>query len=471
MEKRNRRTRMDLTQGPIVKNLIIFSLPIMAGTIMTELYQIVDSIVVGQVHGAEALAAVSASQPVISIVNLFMIGLSTGSNVVVAQRTGTKRADALQNAINTTALLTLILGAMLTVAGLFLAGPLLRMMDTPDEIFGASQIYATIIFIGTIGNLIYQIGSGALRGMGDSTWPFLFLCACSIIHVILDVLAVNVLGLGVWSVAASTAISQILSGVGIIWRINTGGYGVKIRLKTMKLHKEEAKDILFIGLPTALQQIANSVAGVAVQGYINAFGSTFISANSVVTKLERFAVMPVDAVSTGITTFIAQNIALFKKKRVNRCVYIGLVMMVSVGAVGSICLLLGRNILPRIFVKEPEVIKLAAEGLTILAYMCIFHGIDRVMVMAMRGVGKSVVPMVTAQLGAFSRIPLAFFLAHKTGSYMGVFYSMLIANAIRSGSIALYSLFGGWKRAVAQYENKHAAEKEAMIEAGTLVGA
>ncbi len=459
---------MDLTQGPIIKKLLIFSLPILAGTIMTELYQVVDSIVVGKVHGAEALAAVTASQPVISIINLFMIGLSTGSNVVVAQRAGSKKTEALQGAMDTTALLTLVLGAILTLGGLILAGPLLRMMDTPSEIFQASLVYATIIFLGTIGNLVYQIGSGALRGMGDSTWPFIYLCICSILHVLLDILVVKVLRLGVWSVAASTAVSQILSGILIIHRINNGGYGVRLSWKTLRFEKTEVKEIIGIGLPTALQQVANSVAGVSVQGYVNAFGANFISANGVVSKLERFAVMPVDAVSTGITTFVAQNIALFKRKRVNRCVFLSLIMLISVGALACLGLILGRNVLPKVFVNEPEVVALAAEGLLILAYMCIFNSIDRVLVMAMRGAGKSVVPMVTAQLGAFSRIPLAYFLAHKTGSYMGIFYSMLIANGIRSGSIALYSLFGGWKWALNSYEKKHAEEKAAMIAAGTL---
>ena len=136
------------------------------------------------------------------------------------------------------------------------------------------------------------------------------------------------------------------------------------------------------------------------------------------------------------------------------------------GSTGSI----GRNTLDVAarHAQHIEVVALAAEGLLILAYMCIFNSIDRVLVMAMRGAGKSVVPMVTAQLGAFSRIPLAYFLAHKTGSYMGIFYSMLIANGIRSGSIALYSLFGGWKWALNSYEKKHAEEKAAMIAAGTL---
>ena len=459
---------MDLTQGPIIKNLLIFSLPILAGTIMTELYTVVDSIVVGKVHGAEALAAVSASQPVISIANLFMIGLSTGSNVVIAQRAGSKKHEALQNAMDTTGLLTLVLGAILTFIGVFLAGPLLRMMDTPTEIFAASRVYATIIFLGTIGNLIYQIGSGALRGMGDSTYPFIYLCICSVVHVLLDILVVKVLKLGVWSVAASTAVSQLLSAILIIRRINSGNYGVKLSWKALRFQKEEAKDIVSIGLPTALQQVANSVAGVAVQGWTNAFGTSVISANSVITKLERFAVMPVDSVSTGITTFVAQNIAVFKRKRINRCVVLSLVILIAVGCLACGGLILGRFVLPKIFVNEPEVIALAAEGMLILAYMCIFNSIDRVMVMAMRGAGKSVVPMVCAQLGAFSRIPLAYFLVHKTGNYMGIFYSMLIANGIRTGSIALYSLFGGWKWALNSYEKKHAAEKEAMIEAGTL---
>lgn len=469
MEKKSSRTRMDLTQGSIMGKLIIFSLPIFAGTIMTELYSVVDSIVVGKVIGSGALAAVSASQPVTQIINLFMIGLSTGSNVVIAQRTGTKRLEALQNAMNTIAVLTLALGVLITVCGLAAAKPLLMVMDTPEDIFGTSLSYIVIIFLGTMGNLMYQIGSGALRGMGDSTWPFLFLCVCSVIHVVLDIIVVKILGLGVWSVAASTAVSQLLSGIGIIWRINTGDYGVRLGFKTLKVDKTEAKEIVSIGLPAALQQIGNSLAAICVQGYVNGFGSNFISANSVVTKLENFANMPINAVSTAISTFVAQNIGLFKMKRIKKGVNMSMALLVLLGIVCCGALIIGRGVLPKLFVDEPEVISIAAEGIFALAFVCTFHGIDRVLVNAMRGAGKSVVPMVTAQLGAFSRIPLAYFMAARTGDYMGIFYAMLIASFIRTAAIAVYYFCGGWKRTIGQFEARHAADREAMLKAGVLL--
>lgn len=455
MGRKMKNTRMDLTQGPIMKNLIIFSLPILAGSILTELHQVVDSMVAGKYISSDALAAISAAQPVTMVINMFMIGLSTGSNVVVAQRTGTKSHEQLQNAISTTAVLTLIIGVLITVLGFLFGGPLLRLMGTPDNVYDDAMAYLSVVFIGTIGNLMYQMGSGALRGMGDSVWPFMFLCVCSVIHIILDIIAVPVLRLGVWSVAAATAISQTISGVGLIWRINKGKYGVKLTTKTLEINKEEAKQIAIIGLPAAIQHIGNNVASIFVQSAVNGFGSVFMSANSVVTRLESFSQMPIMAVSTSITTFVAQNIGLHKMDRIKKGINMSMLILVLFGSLCCVGMILTNDFLPTLFVDEPEVIEIAAKGVVVLAFVCTFHGIDRVLVQAMRGAGKSVVPMITAQFSAFTRIPLAYLLAVRTGDYMGIFYSMLLAAFARTAAIAVYYFCGGWKKTIRDYERKH----------------
>jgi len=442
------RTQTNLTEGPILKKLLIFSLPILLGSIVTEFYHVADSIIVGQFIGADALAAVSAGAPVMTIINMFLIGLSSGSNVVIAQRVGAGDKEALQKALGTVALLTLTFSAFITVVGLSVSAPLLRLLQTPADIINDANAYLVVIFIGTIGNLVYNMGSGAIRGMGDSTWPFLFLLLCSGLNVVFDVIAVAILGWGVPGVAIATALSQLISGVGILIRLNRGGYVVHLSFKDIRLDKTEAKEVALIGLPAGIQNIGNALAAMCVQSCSNTFGATFIAANSIVSKMENFAYIPIVAVSTALCTFVGQNIGQFKLDRIRKGINSSILLCIAVGCVMGLGLVLSRNILPFIFTTDHEVASIASSGLLVMSVVSTFHGVDRCLVNAMRGAGKSVVPMVTAQFGAFSRIPLAWFLAVKTGNYMGIFYAMAIASALRCGAIAVYYYCGGWKNAV-----------------------
>lgn len=458
-----KKTRIDLTRGPVFSTLLRFSLPILLGCIVTQLYNVADSVVVGQFVGSDALAAVSASGPVQNIINMFLIGLSTGSNVVIAQAAGRREDDSLGKAIGTVAALTLSAAGIITVLGLLLTDPMLRLMGTPENIFADSAAYLTIIFIGAAGNLIYNMGSGALRGMGDSVWPFLFLTFCSLLNLALDFIAVVLFGWGVTGAAAATAISQFISGAGIVWRLNHGGYPVRLTLRGIRFDPAETKKVVSIGLPAAIQNIGNSIAAFCMMSYNNRFGSDFIAANSIVTKIDDFSYIPTTALSTAVCTFVGQNIAALEMDRVKKGINYTIYTLVAIGCAMCGIIIALRDVLPFAFTQNPAVAEIAAKGLTVLAFVATFHGIDRCLVNAMRGAGKSVVPMITAQFGAFSRIPLGYFLAVRTGDYMGIFYSLLIASALRTLAIAFYYYFGGWKSAVRQFQQKHSSaelEKE-----------
>jgi len=456
-----RRTKMDLTTGPIFSTLIRFSLPILAGSIVSQLYNVADSIVVGQFVGSEALAAVAACSPVVMIIGMFMIGLSTGANVVIAQRAGSGDNAALQRALNTVAILTLTCSAIVTVLGLLINKPLLTITGTPENVIHDAQIYIIVIFIGATGNMVYNMGSGVLRGMGDSTWPFLFLTFCSIMNVVLDLLTVIVLDWGVAGVAIATAVAQTISGIGIIYRINKGEYGVKLKLRGMHLDKFEARQIIGIGLPAGVQNIGNSIAAVCVQSYVNGFGATFMAADSIVNKIDMFVNIPVMALSTALCTFVGQNMGNFNMERIKKGINQSILttVLLGVGLCGIQILL--RRPLALVFTGEEAVIDIASVGLFIMSFQCIFHGIDRCLVNAMRGAGKSVVPMITAQFGAFSRIPFAYFLAVRTGRWEGIFLAMLLAALMRCIAIGVYYFCGGWKRAVANFQKIHAERMNA----------
>ncbi|MBR3392672.1 MAG: MATE family efflux transporter [Firmicutes bacterium] len=448
------KNRINLTEGPIFSSLLRFAIPILLGSIVTQLYNVADSVIVGRFVSSDALAAVSASSPVMSLINMFMIGLSTGSNVVIAQRMGAKDIDALQRAVSTVAFLTLVCSLFITIVGLAVCQPLLRLLNTPSAIFSDARLYLIIVYIGTTGNMIYQMGSGALRGMGDSSWPFLFLLLCSFLNIVLDLLAVLVLKWGVPGVALATSLAQTVSRIGVIHRLNRGGYGVQVRIRNIQPDSIESKKIINIGLPAAIQNIGNAVANLCVQSSVNFFGSTFIAANSIVTKVDDVINIPVVALSTALCTFVGQNMGQLQMDRIKKGINYSILSLTVLGAGLCGILIAFRGIFPRLFTTEQAVIAIAADGLIIMSFQCLFHGTDRCLVNAMRGAGKSVVPMITAQFGAFSRIPLAYFLGVRTGNWHGIFWALLIASFLRSAAIAIYYYGGGWKRAVAKFNHE-----------------
>ena len=448
-------SKSSLTEGPVFANLLRFALPILLGSIVTQLYNVADSVIVGRFVSSDALAAVSACSPSTNFINMFLVGLSTGSNVVIAQRVGAKDRDALQKALGSIACLTLFSSLLLTVTGLIITKPLLTLLGTPELIFNDSVRYMSVIFLGTTGNIVYQMGSGALRGMGDSTRPFLFLLGCSILNVVLDLAAVIFLDMGVLGVAIATAVSQMVSGIGIIMLINGGRYGVTLRLNQLKVDMKELKLVVGIGLPAAIQNVGNTIAAICVQSSVNVFGPDFIASNSIVTKVDDMINIPVVALSTALCTFVGQNMGNYDMTRIKKGINSSIASLCGLGVVMTGFIIAMRRILPRMFTDNIDVIDYASVGLFIMSFQCLFHGIDRCLVNAMRGAGKSVVPMITAQFGAFSRIPLAYFLGRKPFNFKGIFFAMLIASFLRTAAISFYYYCGGWKKAVAGFEASH----------------
>lgn len=452
---RSTKSRVDLTDGPIFRNLLLFTMPILLGAVVTQLYNVADSVIVGRFVSKDALAAVSAAGPVMSIIQMFMIGLSSGSTVVIAQRVGAQDGAALQKAVSTVAFLTLACAVFITAVGIAVSRPLLTLLDTPVGIFQDSLDYLIVIYLGVTGNLVYHMGSGALQGMSDSTWPFLFLLGCSGLNVVLDLVAVLVLDWGVRGVAIATAAAQLVSGIGVVLRLNRGGYGVQLSPGSIRPDGREAGSIISIGLPAAVQNVGNAIAALCVQSSVNFFGASFIAANSIVVKVDDMINIPVLALSTALCTFVGQNMGNFRMDRIKKGINTSILSLtvLGVGLCGAIIAL--RGVLPRMFTTDAEAVNYASEGLLIMSSLCLFYGVDRCLVNAMRGAGKAVVPMITAQFGAFSRIPLAYYLGVRQNSWRGIFWALLIASFLRMAAIAVYYYCGGWKRAVAKIQKAH----------------
>ena len=450
------RTQMDLTHGPIFRKLLLFSLPIFLGAIITEMYNVVDSIIVGRFIGPNALAAVSACSPSTNIINMFLIGLQTGASVVVAQKVGAHDKKHLQDAVGTIAALTLIASAILVTGGLLISNPLLVLMNTPEEIFQDASWYMMIIFIGAAGNLIYNVGSGILRGMGDSTWPFIFLLLCAFLNLVLDLIAVNVLHLGVAGAAAATAIAQFISGLGVVYRLNRSDYGVTLNPRAYRIVRPEALLLASVALPAGVQNIGNTLAALFMQSYVNHFGASFAAANNIVNKIENFSYIPIVAVSSAVCTFVGQNIGCGQLKRVHKGINQSIAFLTILGVFLCILLKFARNIVPLLFTTDVDVAATAAVGLGIICYVTTFNGIDRVLLNAMRAAGRSVVPMITAQFGCFSRIFFGYLLAMRTEDYRGIFYALLLASFARMSAIAIYYYCGSGKRAIDNFGSKAA---------------
>jgi len=437
--------KRDLTQGSVVKKLLMFALPLMASNLIMQFYNVADSIIVGQFVGPGALAAVGVSFPIMMFFNAMFMGVSTGAGIVVSQFFGAKNRDALDKAVSTTFTLTMIVGVIITVLGLFLSKPILHLLGTPDNILDDAATYLAIIFAGSIGNMVYMIGGGILRGMGDSKWPLYFLIFSSVVNVILDLIFVAVFGWGVPGVAWATMIAHFAAGVLVYFRINKGDYGVKLRLRKMHIDAFSAKTIIKLGLPTGIQSMAMSAGSLIIQSFANRFGSDFIAANSAVMRADGFVIMPMMAIGMAVTTFVGQNIGAGKIDRAKHGVRTAALMIIGIGtAMGVILWFFGIYII-RAFTQAENVLEIGERGIKVLAFVYCFMGLDQCFGGSMRGAGAAVAPMVTGLLANIARIPLAYFLAVVPGDYMGLFYSMSITMILSSTMIYIYYRRGSWR--------------------------
>ena len=406
----------DLTQGPIMKKLLLFALPVVASNLIMQLYNIADSIIVGNfaANGAHALAAVGVSFPVMTLFNALFMGIAMGSQIVISQMYGAKDYESLQKGLNTSMSLAFAMGLIITVVGTPLAGPLLRMLNTPKELINDATVYLVVVFLGMLGNVYFNLGSGALRGMGDSKWPLYAMIVSSVTNVVLDLVFVIVFKWGVFGVALATTISHFASGMVLAVRINSGAYPVKVQFrKLIRPDRVSVKNIMRLGLPTGLQQMAMSLGSMVIQTFSNGFGADLIAANTVIMKADGFAVMPMFAMGAAVTTFVGQNIGAGQKERAKKGVHAGILAVTVIGLGVGIALWFCGGLIMELFGIEPgnDIMTMGVNGVRILAFFYCFMGIDGAIAGALRGAGAAVPPMITAIASNLARIPLTYFLA------------------------------------------------------------
>ena len=383
-----------MTQGVIWKEILFFSIPLLLGNLFQQLYNAVDSIIVGNYIGDKALAAVGSSSPIINLLVSFFMGLAVGAGVVISQYYGARDIERMQKSIHTSLAFTLVAGIVLSMFGVCFTPTILRLVSTPSDVMQNSVLYLQIYFGGILFTMIYNMGSGILRAVGDSKNPLYFLILASILNIILDLLFVVKLQLGIAGVAWATLLSQCLSAFLVIRLLVHCDAEYKVTLSNIRFHGHQLKEIIRIGLPSGIQNAVVSFSNVIVQSNINAFGSSAMAGCGSYTKIDGFAVLPVMSYSMALTTFVGQNIGAKKFDRVKQGAKTGILM--SVLTTLSITLLLvtfGESILS-IFTNEQEVIGYGLYMMRFLAPGYIFLAISHAFNGIIRGAGITTIPMI-----------------------------------------------------------------------------
>lgn len=383
-----------MTEGVIWKQLLLFALPLLLGNLFQQFYNTVDSIVVGNYIGANALASVGASTPIVNLMVGMFTGLGTGAGVVIAQFFGAKDHKGVHDGVHTTIALCLVSGLVMAVVGVALSPTILRLLDTPAEIMEGSVTYLQIYFMGVMALMIYNMGSGILRAVGDSRTPLYFLMVSSVVNILLDLLFVIKIQMGVAGVAWATLIAQAISACLVLVRLMTSTESYKLILKDIRFHKKVLLETIRIGLPGGIQNAVISFSNLIVQYNINSFGAAAVAGCSAYTKIDGFAILPVMSFSMAITTFTGQNIGAKNYDRVRKGAKTCLVIALAVTLTLSGGLYLFGEKLLRVFSSDQQVLSYAVQMMHFLVpgYVCLATAHTYCGVV--RGAGISMVPML-----------------------------------------------------------------------------
>lgn len=439
---------MDMTSGSPYRLIVLFSIPLLIGNIFQQLYNMVDSIVVGNWIGEKALAAVGTGFPIIFMLSSLFMGVGTGATVMISQFYGAKDFDRLRRTVSTIYKAMLIGAVPLTLIGVIASDPLLRLMRVPDDgTLEMARIYMIVIFIGMIGNLGFNVNAGILQGFGDSRTSLLFLLIACIINIVLDLLFTMVFGLGVLGVALATVIGQACSWIFGVWFINRKYRDlVRIGIRGLHFDRELFWQAIRLGIPSGIQQALFSIGIMFMQSLVNSYGSAFMAGFNGANKIDTFAFMPIQSFSTAITTYTGQNVGAGNHHRVRQGVRAG--MILSAGT----CLVMGVLIYPlsgflmRMFSQSPAVIDAGVAYLhCVLPFYILLAGFF-IYSSVLRGAGEMIVPMISSFISLWiARIPAAYLIAEIWGrDYIFLSYAAgWVLGFLASG---IYYYTGRWKR-------------------------
>lgn len=392
--KQKKTKEMDMTQGVIWKQLLLFALPLMVGNVFQQLYNTVDSIVVGNFVGKEALAAVGSVGPIINSLIGFFMGLATGAGVVISQAYGARDDGQVSRAVHTTFFMTFILCGVFTVVGILMTPAMLRLMGTPGDVYGEAENYLKIYFAGVSGLMVYNMGSGVLRAVGDSKRPLYFLIFSACVNTVLDIVFVAGLKMGITGAALATVIAQALSAILILLLLAKSRGACRFQISRLRMDLPSLKGIVRIGMPAAVQMTVTSVSNVFVQSYINSFGSAVMAGWSAYNKIDQFLMLPMQSVSLAATTFVGQNYGAGNLARVKKGTQTAMRLSMIVTFVLMLPVLLLAPWLVGLFSTEAEVVGYGSMLLRMISPFYLICCVNQICASSLRGLGNSQAPMV-----------------------------------------------------------------------------
>ena len=382
-----------MTGGSISKLLIAFAIPLLMGNLFQQLYNTVDSLVVGNFVGKEALAAVGSTTPIINTLVMFFGGVAVGASVIISRYFGAHDDEKLHTAIETTMALTFVSSILCTVLGIYIAPALLRFMDTPEDVLPEAATYLKIYFAGVSGLLIYNMTSGILRAVGDTKRPLYFLILSSIMNIVLDLIFVIYFHMGIAGVAYATIISQFVSSILVLTILTRSTENYRFVWKDLCFNKMMLSQICKVGFPVGLQQAVTSFSNVYVQSYINSFGSSCMAGWSSYVKIDSFLMLPLQSMSQASTTFASQNIGAKNVKRVKDGTKTALLLSSAVIFVLAAILWIFAPQMTALFNQDPEVIYYGTLFLRLCVFAVVLCCPNQIYAGTLRGAGDAKNPM------------------------------------------------------------------------------
>ncbi|MCI9163800.1 MAG: MATE family efflux transporter [Lachnospiraceae bacterium] len=400
MESQKKAYEMDMCSGPLFSKLVVFAVPLILSGILQLLFNAADIIVVGHYAGSESLAAVGSTSSLINLLVNVFIGLSVGTNVLVAQYFGAHRQKDLEDTVHTAMMLAVIGGVLLIAVGIVLANPLLELMGTPEDVLSLAVLYMQIFFAGMPATLVYNFGSAVLRAVGDTRRPLYYLLLAGIINVLLNLFFVIRLHMGVAGVALATVISQCISAALILRCLMVSDAPYRLYLSRLRLVKAKMAAIARIGLPAGLQGAIFSISNVLIQSSVNSFGSVAMAGNTAAANIEGFVYTSMNAVYQTALSFTSQNYGAKNWKRMTLIEWYCQGIVIVIGLVMGIGVVWMGPRLLAIYRPDAQVIQYGMNRLRLVCGPYFLCGMMEVMVGALRGVGCSLLPMFVSLTGA-----------------------------------------------------------------------
>ena len=395
---KKKRKDVDMTEGSITRLIINFSIPLLVGNLFQMLYNTVDTWVVGNFASDEAFSAVGTMGPALNMMIAFAMGLGGGAGIVISQYYGAHQYDRVSDAVHTAMLMALILGAILSVSGCLLCPGIIRLMNVPENIVPHSKTYLMILYALMIPPVLYNIGAGVLRAVGDSSRPFYIMVVSCIVNIILDLLFVIKFNWGVMGVAVATSIAQIISCIIVLFILFRETSCIRLELKKLRIHPDMFRKIINMGIPAAIQMCITSFSNLFVQRYINNFGGTVMGGWTAYNKIAQIVQLPITSITTAISTFVGQNLGKNQVDRAKAGIRISMLINFAFCAIAAVLVFPTASLLVGFFNSNPEIISMGSYFLRHIVPVYLLLATYQTLAAALRGAGHAKVPMF-AMLG------------------------------------------------------------------------